>query len=219
LLSKDYRARAVGWTQEIARVLKPGGRIWVNVPQSLPELGRPQPDRWSPATMWHELLLATGLLLRDWIVWRQVEADAATAWGSHLSPNAPNIRGRYELVVLFFKERWSRGRTEKNDIDSRVWGPWTQNVWDIACVTTRNGHPAPFPAELSRRAILLSTWPGDVVLDPFCSADFLLTSGWRPLGCRTLPVEALVMNGRIHDVILNAEQTHMIHDIVAESSF
>jgi hypothetical protein len=39
------------------------------------------------------------------------------------------------------------------------------------------------------------------------------------LGCRTLPVEALVMNGRIHDVILNAEQTHMIHDIVAESSF
>jgi len=27
------------------------------------------------------------------------------------------------------------------------------------------------------------------------------------------------MNGRIHDLILNAEQTHMIHEIVAESSF
>ena len=32
-------------------------------------------------------------------------------------------------------------------------------------------------------------------------------------------VEVLVMNGRIHDLILNADQTHMIHDIVAESSF
>jgi twitching motility protein PilT len=32
-------------------------------------------------------------------------------------------------------------------------------------------------------------------------------------------IEVLVMNGRIHDLILNAEQTHMIHDIVAESSF
>ena len=32
-------------------------------------------------------------------------------------------------------------------------------------------------------------------------------------------VEVLVMNGRIHDLILNAEQTHMIHDIVAESAF
>ena len=32
-------------------------------------------------------------------------------------------------------------------------------------------------------------------------------------------VEVLVMNGRIRDLILNPEQTHMIHDIVAESSF
>jgi twitching motility protein PilT len=32
-------------------------------------------------------------------------------------------------------------------------------------------------------------------------------------------VEVLVMNGRIHDLILNSDQTHMIHDIVAESSF
>jgi twitching motility protein PilT len=36
---------------------------------------------------------------------------------------------------------------------------------------------------------------------------------------RVPAVEVLVMNGRIHDLILNAEQTHMIRDIVAESSF
>jgi twitching motility protein PilT len=32
-------------------------------------------------------------------------------------------------------------------------------------------------------------------------------------------VEVLVMNGRIRDLILNPEQTHLIRDIVAESSF
>jgi twitching motility protein PilT len=32
-------------------------------------------------------------------------------------------------------------------------------------------------------------------------------------------VEVLVMNGRIRDLILNSDQTHMIRDIVAESGF
>ena len=32
-------------------------------------------------------------------------------------------------------------------------------------------------------------------------------------------VEVLVMNGRLHDLILNPDQTHLIHDIVAESGF
>ena len=32
-------------------------------------------------------------------------------------------------------------------------------------------------------------------------------------------VEILVMNGRIRDLVLNPEQTHMIHDVVAESGF
>ena len=36
---------------------------------------------------------------------------------------------------------------------------------------------------------------------------------------RIVAVEVLVMNGRIHDLILNADQTHMIPDIVAESAF
>ncbi len=36
---------------------------------------------------------------------------------------------------------------------------------------------------------------------------------------RVPAVEVLVMNGRIHDLVLNPEQTHMIHDIVAESGF
>ena len=32
-------------------------------------------------------------------------------------------------------------------------------------------------------------------------------------------IEVMVMNGRIRDLVLNADQTHMIHDIIAESEF
>ena len=32
-------------------------------------------------------------------------------------------------------------------------------------------------------------------------------------------VEVLVMNGRVRDLILNPEQTHLLHDLIAESSF
>ncbi len=36
---------------------------------------------------------------------------------------------------------------------------------------------------------------------------------------RVPAVEILVMNGRVRDLVLNEDQTHMIHDIVAESGF
>lgn len=42
----------------------------------------------------------------------------------------------------------------------------------------------------------------------------------RKDGAGRIPaVEVLVMNGRIHDLILNADQTHLIRDVVADSSF
>lgn len=41
----------------------------------------------------------------------------------------------------------------------------------------------------------------------------------RAGGGRVAAIEILVMNGRIRDLILNPEQTYLIHDIVAESSF
>ena len=41
----------------------------------------------------------------------------------------------------------------------------------------------------------------------------------RSGGGRVAAIEILVMNGRIRDLVLNADQTYMIHDIVAESSF
>lgn len=59
----------------------------------------------------------------------------------------------------------------KGRISSHPLGAWPTNVWHIPnCGHNRdNGdHPAPFPIELARRAVLLYTMPGDLVVDAFC---------------------------------------------------
>jgi twitching motility protein PilT len=41
----------------------------------------------------------------------------------------------------------------------------------------------------------------------------------RKGGGRVAAIEIMVMNGRIRDLILNADKTHMMHEIIAESGF
>ena len=166
----QYHAQAFTWAREMARVLVRTGRAWVNVAAAVPDEGE---ERFALAALWHQALSAAGLRFRDWVVWEQLGADAATAWGSYLSPNAPNLRGRYELVLVFSNGSWSRGRVGRNDLAPRDWPELTRNVWRMGCAA-HNGHPAPFPAELARRAILLSTWKGESVLDLFCGSGTTL---------------------------------------------
>jgi DNA modification methylase len=45
---------------------------------------------------------------------------------------------------------------------------WLRSVWtDIRGVSTRNGHPAPYPVELAERLIRMFSFAGDTILDPF----------------------------------------------------
>ena len=65
-------------------------------------------------------------------------------------------------------------------------------VWNVATVGRRNsaaqGHPAPFPVELARRCIRLSTWPGEFVLDPFAGTGTTLLAAAQ-LGRRAIGIE------------------------------
>jgi site-specific DNA-methyltransferase (adenine-specific) len=45
---------------------------------------------------------------------------------------------------------------------------WQRSIWtDLRGASTRDGHPAPYPAELAERLIRLFSFAGDTVLDPF----------------------------------------------------
>jgi site-specific DNA-methyltransferase (adenine-specific) len=69
------------------------------------------------------------------------------------------------------------------------WPALCSTVWHLSPSVREPGrHPAPFPLELARRCIRLSTWPGEVVFDPFAGSGTTLLAA-RQLGRRAIGVE------------------------------
>jgi hypothetical protein len=70
----------------------------------------------------------------------------------------------------------------KGKLSGHPLGAWPTDVWDIGNVKhnhpEKTSHPAQFPEELARRAVMLYTLPGDLVIDPFVG------SGTVPAVCK-----------------------------------
>lgn len=69
----------------------------------------------------------------------------------------------HETILMLVKGKGYRYRPDQQQRRDMPSG----DVWNFKPVTTKTGHPAPFPEELPRRCILLSTKAGDRVLDPY----------------------------------------------------
>ena len=96
-----------------------------------------------------------------------------TAWGSWKSPSSPYLKYTWEFLEVFCKGDLKKpGNRMDADIDADSFKRWVYGKWSIAPERKMNryGHPAMFPEELARRAILLFSFRGDVVLDPFAGA-------------------------------------------------
>lgn len=69
------------------------------------------------------------------------------------------------------------------------WPALCRDLWRIPPgASTRSEHPAVMPTELASRCIRLSTWPNEVVLDPFCGSGTTLVAA-KSLGRRAVGVE------------------------------
>jgi site-specific DNA-methyltransferase (adenine-specific) len=175
---------------------------------------RSQKRRFSLAARWAIELEEAGLRPCDQVFWTS-QRGGSTAWGSYELPSAPNIRGDYEVVhVHHTGEEVRPGPDAEEATDSGVilfhfqgeyhrnvpgamkgWrdqmGDWPRlvsNVWRIQPERRSGGHPAPYPVELAERCIRLSTWPGELVVDPFAGSGSTLIAA-RRLGRRAVGVE------------------------------
>jgi site-specific DNA-methyltransferase (adenine-specific) len=188
----------------MADALVPGGRVWVNTAVSVPEAPSPRQvkRRVLLARGWADALeLGGGLSLVDQVAWRSVRAGGC-AWGSWQSPAAPNLRGDYEVLTVACKGDWERAAPPGLEDWRDTIGDWPalcSTVWSVPTVGGRispgrnipgrpAGHPAPMPVELARRAIRLSTWPGETVLDPFAGSGTTLVAA-RQLGRLAIGIE------------------------------
>jgi site-specific DNA-methyltransferase (adenine-specific) len=64
---------------------------------------------------------------------------------------------------------------QKEEMDA-----WQRPFWDdIRGASLRNGHPAPFPAEIAERLIRMFSFAGDTILDPFCGSGSTAVAACR----------------------------------------
>jgi site-specific DNA-methyltransferase (adenine-specific) len=173
----SYHLLAVGVSKLIGDVLaRLAGRAWVNV-------GVARPHTWLDA------LRAAGLAERHVVCWDYGIATADTAWGSWQSPSAPHLRHGREAIIVASAADWARDLPAGIGSQWRDWlGNWAplcRDIWRIPPgASTNSAHPAVMPA----RAIRLSTWPGEIVVDPFCGSGTTLLAA-RGLGRRAIGVE------------------------------
>ena len=111
------------------------------------------------------------------IYWSKIANMATEVGGSARflgKPYEPNaiIKNDVEYILLLRKpgsyRRPTHDQRALSILDSEDHRRWFRSVWtDIRGESRKAGHPAPFPAELARRLIMMFSFVGDTVLDPF----------------------------------------------------
>jgi len=167
------------------RVLRPGGRIAVNV--------QPLFSDYIPT---HHIisrqLAGLGLIWKAEFLWEKNNYNAKyTAWGSWKSPSMPYIKYTWEFIEVFAKETLrKKGRREDIDITSDEFKEWVLGRWSFPPEIRMKDydHPAMFPEELPRRLMKLFSYKNDIVLDPFNGAGTTSLVAWK-LGRRFIGID------------------------------
>jgi DNA modification methylase len=125
-----------------------------------------------------------GWTLRDVVIWRK---DRTRPWAS-----PGRLRNGFEYVLYFVKTNEFKHHVDRlRDIRGlkswwvkyperhNPWGLTPDNVWEIpipvqgSWASNELRHACPFPEDLVRRMVELSTDPGDIVFDPFAGSGMV----------------------------------------------
>jgi len=163
------------WRQ-CERVLKPGGRMAVNI--------QPLFSDYIPSHhIISQQLASLGLLWKAEFLWEKNNYNAKyTAWGSWRSPSMPYIKYTWEFIEVFDKMTHKKGgRREDIDITGDEFKEWVLGKWSFPPEIRMKDycHPAMFPEELPRRLMKLFSYKNDIVLDPFNGAGTTTLVAWK----------------------------------------
>ena len=196
-----YFAKLFAVFDECIRVLKYGGRIVVNV--------QPLFSDYIPS---HHIIsnyfMRKRLIWKGEILWEKNNYNCKyTAWGSWKSPSSPYLKYTWEFVEVFCKGQLKKpGKSADADIDADSFKDWVVAKWSIAPERRMREfeHPAMFPEELARRVMLLFSFRGDTILDPFAGTGTTCVAarrnGRRYLGIDIAPEYCATAEGRLDAV-------------------
>ncbi|MDE0094436.1 MAG: site-specific DNA-methyltransferase [Gammaproteobacteria bacterium] len=159
-----YFQKLFGILDQCIRVLKYGGRLVINI--------QPLYSDYIPSHhIISNFLMERKLIWKGEILWEKNNYNCKyTAWGSWKSPSSPYLKYTWEFIEVFCKGTLKKeGKLDDADISVDEFKKWVVGKWSIAPERKMQefDHPAMFPEELARRALLLFSFKGDLVLDPF----------------------------------------------------
>jgi len=169
------------WLRKALRLVKPDGRMCLNIPLDKSK-GRREEGFQSVYADILTIAKEVGWKYFSTIIWNESNISRRTAWGSWRSASAPYVIAPVEVIVVLYRNRWKKtSGSGISDITREEFIEWTNGIWTFSGESRKRiGHPAPFPLELPKRCIKLFSFVGDVVLDPF------LGSGTTLIACALL---------------------------------
>lgn len=174
--------------KECLRILLPGGRLVVVVGDVL--LSRKEHGRHHVMPLHSDIQTRCRNIGFDNlapIIWykisnasHEMDRPGGGFLGKPYEPNAI-IKNDIEYILMLRKPGKYRSPTDEQRQKSKIgktdFKKWFQQIWsDVQGATTKSGHPAPFPEELSTRLIRMFSFDGDIVVDPFVGSGTTVIS-------------------------------------------
>ena len=188
---------------ECSRVLRPGGRVCCVVGDVC--LPRKAAGRHFVMPLHADIQVRArnvGLDCLTPILWNKIanaKLEVAGNGGGYLGkPYQPGgvIKNDIEYILFLRKPGGYRKPTAVQKslsmLSEREMKSWFRSIWsDIRGASTRAGHPAPYPVELARRLILMFSYAGDTILDPFIGSgtttEAAILTGRNSIGIEVEP--------------------------------
>ncbi|GIV29372.1 MAG: methyltransferase [Bacteroidia bacterium] len=174
--------------KECARVLKPNGKLVINVPL-MPMTKKQMNTHYNRhifdinADIQHSILKNTHLFLYDVFIWNRTNPTKKLMFGSYPYPRNFYAQNTCEFITVYVKDGTPENNIpdeikEASKLSEKEWVEYTKQIWDIPIPNKQDiafgKHPAIMPEEIAKRCIRLFTFVNDIVLDPFAGSGTTL---------------------------------------------
>ena len=179
-------ALLVVW-KECERVLKPNGKLCINVPL-MPMIKNHYCTHYNrdifdiQSSIQNSILKNTDLYLLDLYIWNRTNPSKKLMFGSYPYPRNFYAQNTTEFITIYVKDGKPAYTPteikERSALTQEEWVSFTKQIWDIP-IPGKNDlafgkHSAIMPEEIPYRCIKLYSCVNDVILDPFAGSGTTL---------------------------------------------
>ncbi len=216
----EYVTFATDWLSEVYRVLKPDGRIALNILYEVNMMTHG--GRVFVASEYWQLMKEIGFKFAGIV---DLVEDCPhrvkyTAFGSWLRPSAPYIYNPKECIIIAYKERWKRDTKgasyfKETPSHKKEFLELTSGMWKYQA-ETRGLTKANFSVDLPLKALKILSFQDDLVLDPFMgsgtTAEACIRLKRKYIGFEISKTYCEIANERVFQGRLTEDNSQLIGD-------